>query len=130
MPSLELIADDLAPGDARAAGLDWSGLRLERIRAPGHRLFDRAYERLWKEFGEQGEMEKRDVIASRLAWDPCHPANEQALLYEMLAVTAGDEIVALRDHTAIVPKDATRVVVHLSHVLVEPSLRGSGLAGW
>jgi hypothetical protein len=138
MPSPERIAEDLAPGDARALGLDWSRLRIERIRSPEHPLFDRVYERLWREFGEAGEMERRNVIADRLAWDPRRPAGEHALLYEMLAVVDGNEIVGLRDHTAIVPNhararvdaDSARVVVHLSHVLVEPPLRGGGLAGW
>jgi GNAT superfamily N-acetyltransferase len=136
--SPELIAEDLAPGDAASTRVDWSRLRVEQIRSPDHPLFDRVYERLWQEFGEVGEMETTDVIVDRLAWDPRRPIGEHALLYEMLAVVDGDEIVGLRDHTAIVPHHeraraeggSARVVVHLSHVLVEPALRGGGLAGW
>jgi len=138
VPSPELIAEDLAPGDSGSLRVDWSRLRIERIRSPEHPLFARVYDRLWAEFGDLGEMETRDVIVDRLAWDPRRPVGDHALLYEMLAVVDGDEIVGVRDHTAIVPNlararaepAAARVVVHLSHVIVEPPFRGGGLAGW
>ncbi|MBI5506836.1 MAG: hypothetical protein HY899_18780 [Deltaproteobacteria bacterium] len=172
----EECADDLAPGDRSVADADWSEFTLERVRSVDHPLFERAYARLWEEFGAAGEMERREVIASRLAWDPRRaiasppppprataavmPAQAHAFLYELLVVRRGDELVAVRDHTAVVPLGAARdgatgraaatgntdsaaqaetsaapgraarVVVHLSHVLVEPSMRGSGLAGW
>jgi len=132
----ELLAADLAPGDTVARQFDWSGLRIVRIRTPHHPLFDPVYDRLWQEFGERGEMETRPVIASRASWDPQTRINDHAFRYEMLAVLRGEEIVALRDHTAMVPFRSPRggaagaALVHLSHVIVEPALRGSGLAGW
>jgi len=135
-PAAELIADDLAPGDLAVASGDWSGLRLERIRSPHHPLFEPLYARLWREFGPRGEMETRAVIADRLGWRPQQPVNHHALLYEMVAARRGAAIVGLRDHTAIVPCPPHRrdhpgqVIVHLSHVIVEPPLRGSGLSGW
>lgn len=131
-----IIPEDLAPGDARALAVDWSRLRVERVRSPDHPLFAPLYDRLWAEFGARGEMEKRDVITDRFGWDPRQRVNHHALLYEMLAVLDGDAIVGLRDHTAIVPRPPHRgdhpgqVIVHLSHVIVEPALRGGGLAGW
>ncbi len=131
-----IIPEDLAPGDARALAVDWSRLRVERVRSPDHPLFAPLYDRLWAEFGAHGEMEKRDVITDRFGWDPRQRVNHHALLYEMLAVLDGDAIVGLRDHTAIVPRPPHRgdhpgqVIVHLSHVIVEPALRGGGLAGW
>lgn len=131
--SPDLVADDLAPGDRRSLDLDWSGLRLERIKSPDHPLFSRAYRRLWREFGPSGGMEREEVIAARFEWDPAQPVADHALLYEMLVVLGGEEIVAVRDHTAIqscASREEGRVVVHLSHNLVEPSFRGSGLAGW
>jgi len=132
----ELIAADLAPGDAAARQFDWSALRVARIRSPAHPLFDAVYDRLWREFGDRGEMEQRRAIEARLEWDPAQPIDQHALRYEVLAVLRGEEIVGLRDHTAIAPCTAESgaspagVVVHLSHVIVEPPLRGSGLAGW
>jgi GNAT superfamily N-acetyltransferase len=133
---VRLIADDLAPGDGRGLEVDWGALRVERVRSPEHPLFARLYDRLWAEFGHRGEMEKREVIAQRLGWQPRRPINHHALRYEMLAVLRGDEIVGLRDHTAIVPAPPHRashpgqVIVHLSHVIVEPPMRGGGLSAW
>lgn len=118
---------DLAPGDARSLALDWSGLRMLRIDSVDHPWFSRAYERLWREFGARNEMEARDVIARRLA-APMHRANDHLLHYQLLVVLAGDDLIAVRDHTAIATGES--VIVHLSHVLIEPPHRGSGLAGW
>ena len=130
------IADDLAPGDRRAEGFDWSPLRLRRVAAADDPDFAAGYGRLWAEFGDRGEMERRAVIEDRLGWDPRRPIGGAALLYEMLVVRRAGALAAVRDHTAIVRVDAAGraqpgpTVVHLSHVLVEPAYRGSGLAGW
>jgi hypothetical protein len=135
-PPLELIRGDLAPGDGSATDFDWSGINLLRIRRPDHPLFARAYGRLWEEFGPRNEMEKRPVIEKRLGWRPTQPINQHALLYEMIVVEQRGEILGLRDHTAIVSQRAQgdgrggRVIVHLSHLLLEPRMRGSGLSGW
>jgi GNAT superfamily N-acetyltransferase len=76
-------------------------------------------------------MERREVIVDRLGWDPCTPVGDYSFQYELVVVRRGSELVAVRDHTAIVRRDAAAsAVVHLSHALVEPRLRGSGLAAW
>ena len=128
------IPADLAPGDASALRFDWSGLRVRRIRSTDHPRFGDAFERLWAEFGASREMEQREVIASRLAWDPAVPIDGYRYLYEIMVVEDDDEIVALRDHTAITPAasplSSLDVLVHLSHVLVAPRRRGQGLAAW
>lgn len=134
-PPPELIRGDLAPGDAKAVDFDWTGSNLVRIRRADHPLFGAAYQRLWDEFGPRGEMEKRAVIEERLAWDPSRPFNDHSLLYEMVVVESRGEILALRDHTAIVAPASRRdapanTIVHLSHLLLEPRMRGSGLSGW
>jgi GNAT superfamily N-acetyltransferase len=125
---------DLAPGDARAAGYDWSGKKVHRIRSSGHAWFERAYARLWREFGEHAEMEERSVIEGRLRWRPSEPIAGHALLYELIAVESDGELIAVRDHTAILrldpPGAAPAVVVHLSHAWVDPRHRRSGLAAW
>ena len=127
---------DLAPGDVAATDFDWSELTLRRVTGPTDPEFAAAYDYLWGEFGPRGEMERRPVIAERLAWDPRRPDGSAALQYEMLAVRRGDELIAVRDHTAVIPLDdrgrprRMPTVVHLSHVLIGPSYRGSGLAGW
>lgn len=127
---------DLAPGDVSATDFDWSALTLRRVTGPDDPEFTPAYEYLWREFGPRGEMERRAVISARLGWDPARPNGNAALLYEMLAVRRGNELVAVRDHTAVVRLDGRGkprpgpTVVHLSHVLIGPSDRGTGLAGW
>ena len=56
--------------------------------------------------------------------------------YRLVNVTSGSgEFAAVRDHSIIIPPvramaDAVLAVVHLSHVLVAPEWRRSGLAGW
>ncbi|MFN2427704.1 MAG: hypothetical protein ABR587_14800 [Candidatus Binatia bacterium] len=129
-------ARDLAPGDYSVLEAPWEAFTVASLRCGTANDFDEVFRRLWREFGERGEMERREVIEDRLSWDPRQPIRNQHLLYELIVVRRDGEIVAIRDHTAIVPaatlegSGPARVVVHLSHVLVEPSMRGRGLASW
>jgi GNAT superfamily N-acetyltransferase len=126
----DLAPGDRAPGDRGVLAADWTDFTVDSVRSREDPAFEEGYRRLWTEFGPKAEMESRDVIGARLAWDPCRPEVGCALLYEMLVVRRRGEVVAVRDHTAILRRGAAAVVVHLSHVLVEPALRGSGLASW
>ena len=74
-----VLPEDLAPGDLRSGTLDWSDLRVRRVRDPADADFDAAYQRLWAEFGVLGEMERRAVIRDRLTWDPAQPVAGAAL---------------------------------------------------
>jgi len=121
---------DLAPGDAKCAQLDWADFELHRIRSRADPYFWTAFEALWREFGAKGEMEQADVIERRLRWNPQQPIHGCALLYELFLVTRGGEFVGVRDHTAIVRADFPMAVVHMSHNLVAPAFRRSGVAGW
>jgi GNAT superfamily N-acetyltransferase len=126
-------AGDLAPGDEGSAAFDWTGIEVHLVRDTQDALFPRAYSFLWETFGKLGELEQPAVLAQRFAWDPAQPLNGCALLYEMLVLRSGDQIAAVRDHTAIVPVEwggPPRAIVHLSHVLVAPAWRRTGLAGW
>ena len=141
---VQLLLEDLAPGDRREAGRDWSDVRVRRVLDGDDPDFAEAYDRLWAEFGPRGGMEARRVIRERLAWDPAQPLAipgasplaRAALAYELLVLRRDGAIAALRDHTAVVRLDAHArplgrpVVVHLSHALVEPAQRGTGLAAW
>jgi len=102
------------------------------IRSTEHARFGLGYAALWNEFGDRNEMEQPEVIAQRMHWRPEVTWNDHALLYEMVVVTHGDDLAAVRDHTAIVdlahPEEP--VVVHLSHLLILPEHRGTGLTGW
>jgi len=133
-PALRI--DDLAPGDRDAAARDWGDLRVHRVASADDPDFALGYDRLWEEFGADGAMERRSVIAQRLAWDPASPVGQARLAYEMLIFRRRGEIAAVRDHSAVVrlavdgaPAPGP-IVVHLSHALVAPAHRGSGLAAW
>lgn len=131
-----LLPDDLAPGDRAVGDQDWTDVAVRAVRDDADPDFAAAYERLFAEFDPRGEMETRAVIRERLAWDPARPVGRAALAYELLVVRRAGALAALRDHTAVVRLAADArplagpVVVHLSHALVEPDYRGSGLAAW
>lgn len=119
-PSL-LTRDLLAPGDQKSASLDPAQFEWNRIRSASDPLFETTYAALWAEFGATHEMESREVIAARFRQDP-------SMRYEMLLARKDGAIAAIRDQTAIWFEG--EVIVHLSHLLVAPEWRRSGLAGW
>jgi hypothetical protein len=129
---IQFIPDDLSAGDARSLALDVSQFEVRRIVESGDPLFDAAYDRLWQEFGALNEMESKEVISHRLGWGPAALFGSRWLRYEMLVVRKQGQLVAVRDHTAVVSagEGTPQAIVHLSHVLVESSWRRTGLAGW
>ena len=112
---------DLAPGDAASAGVDLAAFHIDRIRTLDDPLFETAYAPLWAEFGAKHEMELRATLGQRFRLAP-------RMLYEMVLVRRGGDFVAVRDHTAAVADGGA--VVHLSHNLIAPTARRTGLAGW
>ena len=116
-----LTPDLLAPGDGKAASLDPAQFTWSRIRSCDNPIFEKAYAALWAEFGEAHEMETRDVLAGRFAADG-------DLCSEMIVAQSAGTIAAVRDQTAIWFE--SEIIVHLSHLLVAPEWRRSGLAGW
>lgn len=119
---------DLAPGDTKSAEKDWSAVQLFRIDHPEHPLFDAAYQHLWDQFGPIFEVESREVLLKRLNW-----AKEFGdLVYEMDLIMSGHDFVGVRDHSAILIEfhGEPAVVVHMSHNLVAPAWRRTGIAGW
>jgi hypothetical protein len=114
---------DLAPGDSKSAALDLALFEIACIRSTSDPLFEPAYARLWEEFGAKDEMERRETLDLRFRLAP-------RLLYEMVLIRRNGEFVAVRDHSAILTRDGAHAVVHLSHNLVAPASRRTGLAGW
>jgi GNAT superfamily N-acetyltransferase len=129
---IQIIPEDLSAGDARSLALDVSEFEISRIVGVGDPLFDAGYSTLWQEFGAMNEMESKEVISHRLGWGPAALFGNRWLRYEMLVVRKQGQLLAVRDHTAVVSagEGTPQVVVHLSHVLVEPSWRRTGVAGW
>jgi len=133
MSAPSFIPADLAPGDQRVADADLAGLVFRLVRDPADSAFEVGYRALWDFFGPLLEIEMRDVLVKRLAWNPAHPVGGVSMLYEMVVVTKADgSVAAVRDHTAIVgcERASPCAVVHLSHNWVAPEFRGKGLAGW
>lgn len=121
---------DLAPGDAKSARADFSRIDCHRIEPEGDPLFQMAFEALWAEFGGAGELEPAEVLAARLRRNPSVIRSGQTTCYEMLLLTSGGEFAGITDQTAFVPADRTGALVHISHNLVAPPWRRTGLAGW
>ncbi|MCX6968755.1 MAG: hypothetical protein NTV93_01200 [Verrucomicrobia bacterium] len=125
-----MIPSDLAPGDAKSLQRDWSDIELHRIGNTSDPHFDIAFGALWSEFGVIGEVEQADVLGLRMLWDPSQVIDGCSMRYRMMLVTSNGKFAAVRDHTAIVLEDEPGAVVHLSHNLVAPEWRRTGLAGW
>jgi hypothetical protein len=125
-----MVPAHLAPGDLKSLEGDWSEIELHLIRDQSDPFFEMAFGALWKEFGHKGEMEQAAVIAERLKWHPQQPRNGAALRYALVLLTHRGGFVAVRDHTVIILGDRPGAVVHLSHNLVAPEWRRSGIAGW
>lgn len=119
---------DFAKGDSAPHPALPDGLLLHVIESSADPLFETAFKLLDEEFGAKGEMETREVIRNRMELRPVKPVNGCGMLYNMMLLMVGDEVVAIRDHTAIMRTDYDEVVVHLSHVLVTPKWRRKGLA--
>lgn len=115
------LVSDLAPGDAKSAGLDLAAFTIRRIRGMDDPHFEAAYTRLWAEFGPRQEMERRETLALRFGLAP-------AMCHEIVLVERDGMFAAVRDYTVIPAEEET--VVHLSHIFVAPDFRRSGLAGW
>ncbi len=126
-----MIPADLAPTDSRSLTADLAGIQLHRITSHHDPHFEAAYAHLHAEFHAAAELESRAVLAARLALDPHDLHGRHAFLYELLYLTdAQGNFAAVRDHTAIVDPATGQATVHLSHSLVHPTWRRTGLAGW
>ena len=125
-----MIPADLAPGDLKSLDRDWSGMELQRIDSSDDPGFDAAFGALWAEFGANSEVEQPTVLSRRLSWHGRQVVDGCALRYRLMLLKWGGKLAAVRDHTAIVRQHTEGVIVHLSHNLVAPEWRRTGLAGW
>ena len=126
-----LLPSDLAPGDQRSAGFSWEALRIIEASHADDPDFERLYQLLEAEFGAKNEIETRAVLRERLAWQIQEAHDDIHLRYHLLGIEMDGHIVAVRDHIVMVqthPVPGTTVL--LSHALVLPEMRRTGLAGW
>ncbi|HEY5893951.1 MAG TPA: GNAT family N-acetyltransferase [Chthoniobacterales bacterium] len=127
----KLRNSDLAPGDLRSHTFDWTGFQFIQVTAPNDPDFERLYDFLNADFGPKNEMETREVLRKRLGWAGKVQLEGKRFAYSMLGLEKDGKIAAGRDHTVVLtPSPSPRACVHLSHVLVDPQWRRTGLAGW
>ena len=130
MADIQQILSDLAPGDSASPPFDWQKFEIAQVTSEKDPLFELVYSQLWEEFGTKGELEQREVLANRMSWDSRQRKLGYSLGYEMVVVLNQGSFVAARDHTAIVQfEPIPEVFVHLSHVLIRPEYRGTGMIG-
>ncbi|WP_437676163.1 hypothetical protein [Sorangium sp. So ce131] len=91
--------------------------------------FDEGYRALDGFFGPKGELERHEVLAAWLAGVHTDPAAPIVLTYHMLiARDAEGRLAGVRDVYITLDRAARRCVALLSHALVLPEHRRSGLA--
>lgn len=124
---------DLAPGDKISESLDFKSFEVIKILNSTSPEFSFAYECLWREFGAKGELEHKETLSERFLKSFQNSKNLSAVpfYYEMILVKKDSYFAAVRDHTIILDLDPhPEIFVHLSHLLVHPYFRKTGLAGW
>jgi len=125
-----MIPADLAPGDMKSLQRDWSGIELQCVESADDPGFDTAFGALWAEFGASSEVEQPTILSRRLLWNGDRLVEGCALRYRLVLLKSGGKLAAVRDHTAIVRDGIEGAIVHLSHNLIAPEWRRTGLAGW
>ena len=154
-----VMAGDEAQGDKKkfarylheprkTGAINLHDVSVEAI-SPMHPDFDKVYALLYKEFGEKGEIETKEVLETRSKWDALHPENGKPPLEYRIVIlkhpyrTLGDnrqsedqekepvygidgqEIVGVRDHNLIYKEGM--IIAHMSHSYLIENARGKGL---
>jgi GNAT superfamily N-acetyltransferase len=103
---------------------------LSSVPSAAHPDFDAAYTLLDAEFGDRGELERREVLAEWLTQRLAPPEAPCHIQYFLIIVRdQGGEIAGVRDcYVTNDPENINRCVVYLAHVLVTPAYRRSGVA--
>ena len=118
------ITGDRHPGE-RGLGDAAERYALEEVTGPGP-AFDAAWRALDGFFGPRNEIERRDVL-ERWLTDPVTDGPIRVRYHLVVARAADGSLAGARD--CFVTLDGERCVVLLSHSLVEPAHRRTGLAG-
>lgn len=103
--------------------------RLEAVRSDVGPAFEEAYGALADEFAARGELERREVITDRLR-GPMHTSEPAATVtYHLVAARDPDgRLAAVRDAFVCIHDDEPLCLVFLSHTLVLPAYRRTGIA--
>ena len=104
------------------------------IESPKHPDFEQAWQVLWDCFGEAGEMERKDVVASFLDDDPFVPSAAGTFMKYFLIIARGKDgrIRGVRDGTILINPGYSPdlCLVYLSHIYMMEDARGTVLSYW
>lgn len=118
---------DVADLDRAKAASAASQFRLQILDDPDSAAFDQAYRMLDEFFGPRGELEDRGALA-RFARDGCIPYGQRVEgNYRMVAAWDGDTLAGVRDCYVDIDPKAGVCLTALSHALIAPEYRRSGL---
>lgn len=110
--------------DRDIAATAFPGVRVHHIQSSDHPAFSKAFDLLWREFGDRQEMESRSVLEGRFQIRP------RAFYELVLLEDPSGSWLAVSDYTLISPAGpGDPVTVHLSHTLVSRHQQRRGLAG-
>lgn len=122
------LFEALSPLDRQKGLAALEQVRVERVTDADGPLFDAAYRLLDGFFGPRGELEAREVLAGFVRQPVLDFGGGLLGVYHLVALRAGDELVGVRDLYVDLDPAAGVCVVALSHSLVVPAWRRSGLA--
>jgi 4-aminobutyrate aminotransferase/(S)-3-amino-2-methylpropionate transaminase len=121
------VDGDIAPGEnndkVRAA---LARYRLHEVRDAA--AFTLAYDTLDRQFGPVFEIERREVLWAWQTGAFDAAVGRLVTRYHLALAFDGDDLAGVRDHFSVVDRDNGAVVAFMSHSLVLPAHRRSGLA--
>jgi hypothetical protein len=120
-----ILPEDFSSHERTERNLDaLKRYRIEEITGPGA-AFDQAYAALWEEFGLRGELELPEVLLGELKG---RPANKNLQVgYHLMSFFEGKQLVGVRDVFSVLDSERKSCYVLLSHSLVLPPWRRSGV---
>jgi|GEM_PF-97225 len=119
---------DIFPGEnPEKVGAALARFELEEVRTD--EAFEFGYRALDAQFGPINEIERRDVLQEWFQNKSLTPAEQRVrAFYHMSLVWEGRTLAAVRDDFGVVDRQTGHLVAFLSHSLVLPAYRRSGVA--
>lgn len=118
---------DIPPGEnAEKVRAALARFQLQEVRSDD--AFALGYDTLDAVFGPPGEIERRGVLEAWLRGSLTKPDARIRVVYHMSLLWEGSALAAVRDHFSVVDRATGHVVAFMSHSLVIPAFRRSGVA--
>ena len=128
-PNLFDLADVHTAESMDKVALAQQRFSLHAVTHPGDPAFDEAYRAMDAFFGPRGELERRETLQNLLREPECIVHENYEIRYHVVvARDGGGELAGVRDCFVIMDAAARVCLVFLSHAIVLPPYRRSGLA--